>query len=272
MDEILNRDELLDEAVLYENILQRMPADEFSLERLVEIWSKCGEKDKEQFYRHQLKLLKGDEELMPMPTVESSLEKSKPVRSVIQEHHSRRSSMAPRPNVSAPSGDRFDSPLLAGAVWEDSRIHVDLLIRLLEWKLIEPQVYVKLVGQLGLLNFVDPPKSPQGALHLLKACVGVDYEQTLKALAMTSGMNLVDLLEFSSKDVISELPRELIYNLEIVVFSKCKEEVSVAMLNPYNTKLKNLLEDYYALPVEFYLTDVNSFDSFIKGGETHGTR
>jgi len=272
MDSTFNKDELLDEAALYESILQRMPQDSFSLERLVDIWSQCGDKAKEAFYRHQLELLQNNEELMPMAPSPSNLSASKPLRTVISEHHSRRSSSFPRPNVSEPSIHLGESQLLVDESWKDKRVHMELLIRLLEWKLIDATKYTKLVGLLSLIDFSCVHDAPQGALHLLRASSGEEYEQTLKALSMTSGLNRVDLLEFSTTDVISELPRELVYNLEVVVFSKCKDEVSVAMLNPYNTKLKNLLEDYYALPVEFYLTDVDSFDSFIKGESTNGTR
>ena len=272
MDSTFNKDELLDEAALYESILQRMPQDSFSLERLVDIWSQCGDKAKEAFYRHQLELLQNNEELMPMAPSPSNLSASKPLRTVISEHHSRRSSSFPRPNVSEPSMHLGESQLLVDESWKDKRVHMELLIRLLEWKLIDATKYTKLVGLLSFIDFSCVHDAPQGALHLLRASSGEEYEQTLKALSMTSGLNRVDLLEFSTTDVISELPRELVYNLEVVVFSKCKDEVSVAMLNPYNTKLKNLLEDYYALPVEFYLTDVDSFDSFIKGESTNGTR
>ena len=272
MDRTFNKEEMLDEAALYESILQRMPKDSFSLERLVNIWAQCGDKAKEAFYRHQLDLLKNDEELMPVLPSPSNLSASKPLRTVISEHHSRRSSSAPRPNVSEPSFRVGESRLLFDESWKDKRVHVELLIRLLEWKLIDAAHYAKLVGQLSLIDFSCMHDVPQGALHLLRMSQGEEYEETLKALSMTSGLNRVDLLEFSTSDVISELPRELVYNLEVVVFSKCKDEVSVAMLNPYNTKLKNLLEDYYALPVEFYLTDVDSFDSFIKGESTNGTR
>ena len=54
MDRTFNKEEMLDEAALYESILQRMPKDSFSLERLVNIWAQCGDKAKEAFYRHQL--------------------------------------------------------------------------------------------------------------------------------------------------------------------------------------------------------------------------
>lgn len=249
-------EKLLDEARVYESVLSNMPHDEFALSRLVEIYAKCENSVKLQEFKQRLaQAQNGELDLSNFGDLDTHKQKNN-----FFKNHSKIHDLISSCNQK--DNHFFNSRM---AQWTDVRPHIALLIRLRESGLIDTNAYIDIC--LHLMRSRNQPKQSvwKGVVSHFPDCDRVNYSELLDALKSQSGMEYVDLSEFHYSNELEVLPKKLISHCELLIFSITKSEVSVAMLNPFNEVVKDLLRDYFTLPVKFYLTDVQSFNTFAKG-------
>ncbi len=249
-------EKLLDEARVYESVLLSVPHDEFALKRLVDIYTECNEPLKLQEFQKRLELAQnGELDLAEFTALEASQKEKKFFR-----NHSKIRDLI---SLCKKKEDRFFT--LRKSEWTDVRPHLDLLIRFRELGLIDSSAYMDICQHLMRSRNQEETSGWEGVVGHLPDCDRVNYSELLEALKSQSKMEYVDLSDFHYSNELELLPKKLISHCELLIFSVTKSEVSVAMLNPFNESVKNLLRDYFTLPVKFYLTDVSSFNTFAKG-------
>ncbi|WDE95878.1 hypothetical protein PQO03_09130 [Lentisphaera profundi] len=251
-----NIENLLDEAKVYESVLENMPHDEFALKRLVEIYSQCEDQVKIREFDHRLQhAQEGELDIDSFYDHTKEQPKSK--------FFTQKSKINDLISLCKSEEEQYFTSHID--LWTQIRPHIDLLIRFREWGMLDVSTYVDLCNHLIQSRNKDNPSIWRGIVSYLPDCDRVKYLDLLEALKSRSGLQYVDLSEFHYSNELELLPKKLISYAELLIFSVTKAEVSVAMLNPFNQGLKDLLGNYFTLPVKFYLTDVQSFNTFAKG-------
>ena len=152
-------------------------------------------------------------------------------------------------------------------VWTDIRVGLGLLIFLRDQGVLDSEGYIDLCRHLKL-SLKSDDHLWKGVVSHFPECDRLNYKDVLKLMQIKSGLEYVNLANFKPSKELEVLPKKLISYCELLIFSINKSEVSVAMLNPFNEKVRQLLDDYFTLPVKFYLTDIQSFNTFVKGRES----
>jgi len=252
----VNHEVLLDEARVYEAVLDNLPHDRFALEKLRTIYLACEEIDKANECEKKLMLLEvgalsPDDYHQPqslMSRTTGFFHKHSKINDLIE-------------NCSNPEIMFFES---RADIWMDRRPQVALLLQMREEGFLDTEAYLKLCQKLKLANKSNDHLW-KGIVSHFQECDRLSYDSLLESMQKQSGMKYVDLSQFKTSKELEVLPKKLISHCELIIFSISKSEVSVAMLNPFNEKVKQLLKEYFTLPVKFYLTDVQSFNTFVKG-------
>lgn len=249
-------EELLDEARVYEAVLVNLPHDEFALNRLVEIYTICGDDSKSTEFKQRLEIARQGE----LDIEEFHVSNLRPGTKAFFKNHSKIHELI---SLCKKEETKFFKSRISE--WSDIRPHLDFLIRLKDAGALDLTSYVELCRH--FMNTRNQKKNShwKGVVSHLPDCDRLNYSDVLEALKRMSGMEYVDLTEFHYSNELELLPKKLISHCELLIFSVTKSEVSVALLNPFNEVVKKVLRDYFTLPVKFYLTDVQSFNTFAKG-------
>jgi hypothetical protein len=271
---------LSDSVNIYEQILQKMPSDIYSIEELIDIYEKMGDAEKVTAYKNRLGQIERGEELTPIKTATDFTSDPK-VISVRQSSKisNRKVSLKARPQISDPvppswrrKNQELDQIKLTKALSDlvftmqySMKSQVDLMISLYDVGIISHAQFSEVMYKLADHKFSRDPQKPEMVMHMLEACEGVDLEKVYYFLSKKSHLPYIDLSVMVLNAKLFELfPVTLVYNHGIVIFKRLGNEYCVAVLNPINTELMQHTVDLLGENVHFFLTSSSEFDLFLK--------
>jgi hypothetical protein len=271
---------LLETAKIYEQILQKMPDDVYSIEELVSIYEEIGDEEKINSFKDRLEKISRGEEVGPLETDDAPApaQQSFSVRNT-NKISNRKVSLKARPSVSdpvPPSWRRKNQELdqikltkqLADLVFTlqySMKSQVDLLIRLYDVGVLAETQMAEIMYNLAEHKFPRDPKKPEMVMHMLEACDGVELDKVYYFLSKKSQLPYIDLsvMQFNAK-LYELFPLTLVYNHGIVIFKKMKNDFCIAILNPLNPELMKHVVNLLGQNVHFFLTSACEFDLFLK--------
>jgi hypothetical protein len=268
---------LLESAVVYEQVLETMPNDKFSIQALIDIYKEVGDVEKQSHYE---KLLCGDGTDAQAKTNSKSTVRQVQI-TVNNTKANRQVSLQSRPSVSDPvptnwrrKGQELDqiklTKALADLVFKMQyalKSQVDLLISLYDVGVLNGRQLSSIMYKLSEHKFARDPQKPEMVMHMLEACPGIDLNKVYYFLSRKTNLPYIDLsvMPYNSK-LYDLFPTSLVYNQGIVVFKKIVSDYCIAVLNPLNIELMQQTGLLLNENVHFFLTSAREFDLFLKKG------
>lgn len=272
-----DKKKLLDSALIYEQVLEKIPDDKFSIEALVDIYVEVGDDKKVAELNSRLKKIDSGEKL---EVVEPKKESVRQVQIKVSSSNQkkRKVKLNSRPSVSDPVPPSWrrksqgideikQTKALADLVFtmqNSLKSQVDLLISLFDVEVLSKKQFSSVMYELADHKFSRDPQKPKMVMHMLEKCSGVELEKVYYFLSRKTNMPYIDLSVMPYNEKLSSLfPASLVYNQGIVIFKKISTEYCIAVLNPLNIEL---MEETAALlneNVHFYLTSAKEFDQFL---------
>ena len=272
---------LLESAKIYEQVLEKMPGDVFSIEALIEIYEQVGDEEKIAELRSQLSSVENGEDIKPVTNTIKARTSSFSISVNTKSLTGRKVSLKSRPSVSdpvPPSWRRKNQELdqikmtkaLADLVFSlqySLKSQVDLMVRLFDVELLTKKQFSKIVYELSEHKFSRTPAKPMMVVHMLEECPQVDLDKVQYFLSRKSSLPYVDisLMDFNEK-LYSLLPETLIFNHGIIIFKKIAGDFCIAVLNPLNTELMTEAAHLLGTSVHFFITSAHEFDEYIRKG------
>lgn len=272
---------LLESAKIYEQVLEKMPGDIFSIEALIEIFEQIGDDEKVEELKGQLANVENGEDLKPVTNTIKSRTSSFSISVNTNNLTNRKVSLKSRPSVSdpvPPSWRRKHQELdqikmtkaLADLVFSlqySLKSQVDLMVRLYDVELLTKKQFSKIVYRLSEHKFSRAPVKPMMVVHMLEECSELELEKVQYFLSRKSSLPYIDisLMDFDDK-LYSILPETLIFNHGIIAFKKVAGDFCIAVLNPLNTELMKETSFLLGTNVHFFITSAQEFDEYIREG------
>lgn len=270
---------LLESAKIYEQVLEKMPGDEFSIEALIDIYEKVDDQDKVAELKSLLKKIESGEEVKPVTNTIKSRTSSFSISVNTNKVSNRKVNLKARPSISDPvppswrkKNQELDQIKMTKALSDlvftlqySLKSQVDLMVRLFHVELLTRKQYSKIVYQLSDHKFSRNPSKPQMVVHMLEACSGVEMEKVQYFLSRKSRLPYLDisLLDFNKK-LYELLPETLIFNHGIVIFKKVASDYCIAVLNPLNNELMEKTAYLLGSNVHFFITSAVEFDRYLR--------
>ena len=280
MPEEQNKKFLRESAEIYEQVLEKIPDDKFSIEALVDIYVKIGDQEKVDDYRERLRKIDSGEKL-----ASSATQKSDSIRQVQitvtgkGNQQNRKINLNSRPSVSEPipsnwrrKTEELDQIKLTKAL-EDLvfrmqntlKSQVDLMINLHDIGVLTKEQFSHIVYELSTHKFSRDPRKPDMVMHMLERCPGVELDKIYYFLSRKTNLPYIDLSVMSYNEVLCNLfPKTLVYNQGLVIFKKIGSDYCIAVLNPLNIELMQETAALLNEKVHFYLTSAKEFDLFLE--------
>lgn len=103
--------------------------------------------------------------------------------------------------------------------------------------------------------------SPVSVLHVLQGRGIGNLEKIMAFLARDTGTPVVVLSSFELlPEAVNLLTMNFMSTAGAIVFGRISDEAMVAVLNPYNTELREQVKQATGKPCHFYLVSANSYD------------
>ena len=272
---------LLDSAKIYEQVLEKMPGDAFSIEALIDIYEKVGDEEKVNELKSNLAKVEKGEAIKPVTNSIKSRTSSYSISVNTTKVANRQVSLKSRPSVSdpvPPSWRRKNQELdqikmtkaLADLVFTlqySLKSQVDLMVRLFDVELLTKKQFSDVVYKLSEHKFPRNPAKPKMVVHMLEECKNVEMEKVQYFLSRKSSLPYFDLslLDFNAKHY-ELLPETLVFNHGIVIFKKLGNNYCLAVLNPLNSELMEKTAFLLGAKVHFFITSAKEFDAYIRKG------
>ncbi|MCH2205106.1 MAG: hypothetical protein MK132_04445 [Lentisphaerales bacterium] len=280
MSEEQDKKFLRESAEIYEQVLEKIPDDKFSIEALVDIYVKIGDQDKVDDFKERLRKIDAGEKLSsPVPKKKSSVRQVQVKVTGKGGGQKRKVNLNSRPSVSEPvpsnwrrKTEGLDQIKLTKAL-EDLvfsmqntlKSQVDLMINLYDIGVLTRKQFSSVVYELSNHKFSRDPQKPEMVMHMLERCPGVALDKVYYFLSRKSNIPYIDLSVMSYNSKLCTLfPKNLIYNQGLVIFKKIGSDYCIAVLNPLNIELMQETVALLNEKVHFYLTSAKEFDLFLE--------
>jgi hypothetical protein len=280
MSPLADKKALLDSALIYEGILQKIPNDLYSIEELINIYQIIGDTPKLTLYKKRLELIQNGETLLPLKVEvqKGSVQQVITVNKTKQVAN-RKVNLKARPSVREPVAPGWrrktqeldhiiQTKALADLVFKmqySMKSQVDLLLTLSTAEIISKDELAEIMYRLASHQFLRDPQKPQMVMHMLEACEGVKLLKVYDFLSKVAELAYIDLsVEPLNQKLYEVLPSTLVYNHGIVIFKEIDNEYCVAVLNPLNTELMEHTLNLLDKRANFFLTSASDFDLFLK--------
>lgn len=270
---------LLESAKIYEQVLEKMPGDVFSIEALVEIYEQVGDDEKVAGFKSQLSIIEKGEKIKPVTNTIKSRTSSFSISVNTNKLTNRKVSLKARPSISdpvPPSWRRKNQELdqikmtkaLADLVFSlqySLKSQVDLMVRLYDVGLLSKSQFSKIVYQLSEHKFSRAPVKPVMVVHMLEDCWGVELDKVQYFLSRKSSLPFIDISMMDFNDnLYTLLPETLMFNHGIIIFKKVAGDFCIAVLNPLNTELMEKTALLLGANVHFFTTSAKEFDEYVR--------
>lgn len=106
---------------------------------------------------------------------------------------------------------------------------------------------------------------PSTVLHVLSDRSYSHFSAVVAYMARQSGSPFISLANFDVPDeLITLLPKEFVYANAAMVFKRIQQELLVAVLNPFDRKLKDTVEEMTGRICHYYLITAEEYDGLLK--------
>lgn len=245
----------------FEQILEALPNDRLALETLIEAYEQLGEHDKALTYLLRLAHIVAEEaDPEAIPAVAEKLQK------LGAEHDTAREMLKQLARVSSP--EEKQAP--AKPVETAPRKTVDIAAELaLAWNLaqageISQEDYANVAHDLSE-NTMKNVVTPVTVQHALADRGFKNMDKVLRFMAVNSGMPIIPLGSFDlQREAAGLLPLDFMTRRAAVVFDLMGHEALVALLNPYDTELREEVLRRVGRPCHFFLTTAHAYDLYLE--------
>ncbi|MDD2235668.1 MAG: hypothetical protein PHP44_00110 [Kiritimatiellae bacterium] len=106
---------------------------------------------------------------------------------------------------------------------------------------------------------------PSTVMHVLFDRSYSHFSSVVAYMAKQSGSPFISLANFDVPgELVTLLPAEFVYHNAAIVFKKIQEDLLVAMLNPFDRKLKDAVEEMTGRTCHYYLITAEEYDGLLK--------
>lgn len=267
---------LLDQAAMYEQILERMPNDEFSLESVLDIYSRLGDEEKVALFKDRLEALKGGgsspdhDVLAVLDDKEDRLSKVDISSTTI--HKLSRNVIMQKPKVKDPvmlawrkeAESPNDNQLNIKMSFADFKLSssVEVLVFLFKEGLLSEESYLRVLSYLKTKVFSEFPVLPSTIFHELVAD-SVDANKLAEFLANYAGYDLLERERPFDRRYLSYLPLWMVMYEGVLILEKTNGKYCIGVLNPLNIKVMAYLEEFLEHNCDFVTLTVEQFNDFL---------
>ncbi|MCM8525678.1 MAG: hypothetical protein NE327_04115, partial [Lentisphaeraceae bacterium] len=198
---------LLESAKIYEQVLEKMPGDVFSIEALIEIYEQVGDEKKISELKGRLGKIESGEKLKPKTNSIKARTSSFSISVNTNKLTNRKVSLKARPSISDPvppswrrKNQEIDQIKMTKALADlvftlqySLKSQVDLMVRLYDVELLTKEQFAKIVYQLSEHKFSRAPAKPAMVVHMLEDCPGVEMEKVQYFLSRKSCLPYLDI-------------------------------------------------------------------------------
>jgi hypothetical protein len=249
----------------FEKILEIMPDDRGSLEAAIHAAEIAGDQEHEWTHRMslaQLLILHGDD-----TGARAHLEVLREANNArVAEWLSVYDTAAPMVETMSATAEPAESlqPAIREPIHEDGPIdiseEIDLAWHLLEQKQITEEDYKSLVEDLTEMS-TSQTGGIVSVLHALESRQDKALDSLLMFCAAQARTPYVNLSDFAMRaELVPLLPEAFIQRRGAMVFDVLGRELLVAVLNPFNTGLREEIERRTGFPCHYFLTRASEFD------------
>ena len=267
---------LLDQVAMYEQILERMPKDEFSLESLLDLYKQLEDDDKAQEIEERLQALK-----------EGTSENEHDVLAVLEEKEDRlakmdvqsatinklsRNVVMQKPKVKDPvmlawrkeTERPDDNQLNIQLTFADFNLYpsVEVLVFLYKEELISEESYLRILSYLKKKVFAEFPVLPSTVFHELIAD-NIDGQKLADFMSEYSGYDLYENDRPFDRRYLNYLPLWMVMYEGVLILEKTNGKYCIGVLNPLNIKIMAYLEEFLNHQCDFVTLTVEQFNDFL---------
>lgn len=257
---------------MFEQILEVMPDDEMALRTLYDAYKQAGVSDKAFAMLKRLTevvLAEGDQELVAF-----LLDQFNQYEALIDDacvpllerlQHSADAAEI-EPAGTEPPPPEAEVCLHSVEVGEDDRKDAEVS---LAWNLFQDGVITQDDYSLILkdLNEMTSKKAevPSTVLHVLADRSYSHFSAVVTYMAKQSGVPFISMANFDvSDEMCTLLPAEFVFRNAAMVFKRIQQELLVAVLNPFDRKLQQAVEEMTGRACHFYLIVADEYDGLLK--------
>lgn len=267
---------LLDQVSMFEQILERMPNDEFSLEGLRDLYEQLGNDEKVQGIKDRLQAIKegtssGEHNVLAvLEEKEDRLAKvdvqsttiNKLSRNVIMQKPKIKDPvmLAWRKEVERPD----DNQLNIQMTFADFNLFpsVEVLVFLYKEDLISEESYLRILSYLKKKVFAEFPVLPSTVFHELVAD-NIDGQKLADFMAEYSGYDLFQNDKPFDRRYLNYLPLWMVMYEGVLILEKTNGKYCIGVLNPLNIKVMAYLEEFLNHECDFVTLTVEQFNDFL---------
>jgi len=254
-------EELRDAIVTFEQILEAIPSDRLALETLSDAYEQLGDHVKALEYYIRLGevlLEEGDRESAPAVTEK--------LQSIGARDTTAQEVAAALLRLAEPDPEEEEAKKKAPV---KRRKAIDITAELaLAWNLVQAgelsqDDYSSVVQDLTESSSKNNDV-PVTVLHVLRDRAFKGYEKVMGFLSQNSGLPIIPLAGFEvQKDAISLLPDEIMKQRGALVYELMGKEALVAILNPYDTELREEIEGLTGRTCHYFLVSADEYDHYL---------
>lgn len=254
--------EVRDAISAFEQILEAIPNDRLALETLSDAYIEVGDKPKALEYLTRLAAAVADDgDAAAAPGIIRKLQDVGAKNPAAQEVLKRLERLvAPKKGASVATAAKAETSKKKG---------VDITTELaLAWNLVQAgeltqEDYSNVVHDLTESSTKNV-EVPITVLHVLHDRGFKGLEKVLNFLSSDSGLPIIALASFEpQKDAYSLLPLEFMAKRGALVFELMRQDALVAILNPYDTELRDEVKKLTNRNCHFYLVPADSYDAYL---------
>lgn len=255
----------------FEQILEAIPNDRTSLEALANAYEQLGERDKAKEYAKRLASVLIEE--ADFDSAKNMLETLKKyiddpeISQLITQIE-----MFTSPAVSSEADKITVRTTIEETEKVSEAIHVDFDIseelsfawNLVENKLISQEEYAMIVQDLTEMSSTNK-NTTVSVLHVLEQRAFKNINNILISVAKQCGTPLINLSNFDIPvEALKALPLDFIIKKGAVVFEFIGSDILVAVLNPFNSRLRREIENFLKKKCHFYFVSASEFDKVVE--------
>lgn len=244
----------------FEQILEVMPDDLFALEALHDAYLANGDTEaalKHLYHIADLVATQGDEEVLTRI--------SDKLLFMASEHPDAEDrANALQQKVGRTSNAKLDAPVLKSSktitLANNIRQEIALAWKLFESGRISKKDYSEITNDLTEMSSKEV-RVPVSVLHVLHDRAVSNLEKILLQISKESGSPLIGLPNFDVQmEAVELLPFHYLEKIGAIPFDFIGDDVMVAILNPYNTDLRQAVIDETGRACHFYLVSPTDYD------------
>jgi len=257
---------------MFEQILEVMPDDEMAIRTLYDSYRQTGEVSKAFSMLQRLTEIVLAEDnhdlsgflLDQFSQYEELIDDScVPLIERLQQFADTTPALAEK-EVAVPSGE---APTLREVeIGEDDRKDAEVA---LTWNLYQDGMITEEDYSMVLKDLTEMASKqamvPSTVMHVLSDRSYSHFSSVMAYMAKQSGSPFISLANFDVPvELVTLLPAEFVYHNAAMVFKQIQQELLVAMLNPFDRKLKNAVEEMTGRTCHYYLITAEEYDMLLK--------